>query len=75
MNEDEKKLEEFSKLKQIIKLRNDNNDPVKVVIKKKQNKLNVTEGNEHFQKYIHKLKDLTSKIDDEKRKIMTKINF
>ncbi len=70
--EDQKKLDEFSKLTQIIKLRNDDNDPVKIIIdkKNKNNELNVTEKNDNFQEYIDELKDLTSKIDDETKKIM-----
>ncbi len=75
--EENKKLEEFSKLTQIIKLRNDDNDPVKIIIdkKNKNNELNVTEKNDNFQEYIDELKDLTSKIDDETRDFMKKSNF
>ncbi len=74
--EENKKLEEFSKLTQIIKLRNDDNDPVKIIIdkKNKNNELNVTEKNDNFQEYIDELKDLTSKIDDETRDFMKKTN-
>ncbi len=75
--EDKKKLEEFSKLPQIIKLRNNDNDQVRIIIdkKNKNNEINVTEKNDNFQEYIDELKDLTSKIDDEKRDFMKNTGF
>ncbi len=72
--EEKKKLKTLTKLTQIIKLRNDDNDPVRIIIdkKNKNTELNVTEKNDNFQEYIDELKKITNKIDDEKEDFMKK---
>ncbi len=66
MNEEEKiKIKEFCELSQILKIRNDEKDPVRVVIHSTKNKINnVLKKNDNFQKYIDELVELTNHIHD-----------
>ncbi len=77
MNEEEKiKIKEFCELSQILKIRNDEKDPVRVVIHSTKNKINnVLKKNDNFQKYIDELVVLTNHIHDSSREVMKHSNY